>query len=83
MREGQKGKSNVQSPSAAEPESSGPGLEFSASRKKLILGYIPKSHIAGTSGRSISNFLRNLQVDFQSGCTQFAIPPSSPTCVVT
>ena len=31
-------------------------------------GYIPKSGIAGSSGRSISNFLRNLQVDFQSGC---------------
>jgi hypothetical protein len=27
-------------------------------------GYIPKS-----SGRSISNFLRSLQIDFQSGCT--------------
>jgi hypothetical protein len=24
------------------------------------LGYIPKSGIAGSSGRSISNFLRNL-----------------------
>ena len=32
-------------------------------------GYIPKSGIAGSSGRSISNFLRNLQIDFQSGCT--------------
>ena len=32
-------------------------------------GYIPKSSIAGSSGRSISNFLRNLQIDFQSGCT--------------
>ena len=32
-------------------------------------GYIPKSVIAGSSGRSISNFLRNLQIDFQSGCT--------------
>jgi hypothetical protein len=32
-------------------------------------GYIPKSGIAGCSGRSISNFLRNLQIDFQSGCT--------------
>jgi hypothetical protein len=31
--------------------------------------YIPKSGIAGSSGRSISNFLRNLQIDFQSGCT--------------
>jgi hypothetical protein len=32
-------------------------------------GYIPKSGIAGSSDRSISNFLRNLQIDFQSGCT--------------
>jgi hypothetical protein len=30
--------------------------------------YIPKSGIARSSGRSISNFLRNLQIDFQSGC---------------
>jgi len=30
---------------------------------------IPKSGIAGSSGRSVSNFLRNLQIDFQSGCT--------------
>ena len=29
-------------------------------------GYIPKSVIAGSSGRSISNFLRYLQIDFQS-----------------
>jgi hypothetical protein len=32
-------------------------------------GYIPKSGIAGSSGRSISNFLRSLQIDFQSGYT--------------
>jgi hypothetical protein len=37
-------------------------------------GYIPKSGIAGFSGRSISNFLRKLQIDFQSGCTSL---PSS------
>ena len=30
-------------------------------------GYIPKSGIAGFSGRSISNFLRNLLNDLQSG----------------
>jgi hypothetical protein len=32
-------------------------------------GYVPKSSIAGFSGSSMSNFLRNLQIDFQSGCT--------------
>ena len=32
-------------------------------------GYILKSGIAGYSDRSISNFLRNLQIDFQSVCT--------------
>ena len=31
-------------------------------------GYVPKSGIAGSSGRSISKFLRNLQIDFQSVC---------------
>ena len=32
-------------------------------------GYIPRSGIAVSSGRTISNFLRNRQTDFQSGCT--------------
>ena len=32
-------------------------------------GYMPKSCIAGSSGRFISNFLRNHQIDFQTGCT--------------
>jgi hypothetical protein len=31
-------------------------------------GYLPKSGIAGSSRRSISNFLKNLLIDFQSGC---------------
>ena len=37
----------------------------------ILSGYIPKSGIVGSSGRTISNFLRNLQIDFQSGCPSF------------
>jgi hypothetical protein len=33
-------------------------------------GCMPRSSIAGTSGRTISNFLRNFQIDFQSGYTR-------------
>jgi hypothetical protein len=33
------------------------------------LGYMPRSGIAGSSGNTMSNFLRNCQTDFQSGCT--------------
>jgi len=32
-------------------------------------GYMPKRGIAGSSGSSMSNFLRKLQTDFQNGCT--------------
>ena len=32
-------------------------------------GYMPRSGIAGFLGRTMSNFLRNRQTDFQSGCT--------------
>ena len=32
-------------------------------------GYMPRSGIAGSSSRTMSNFLRNCQTDFQSGCT--------------
>jgi hypothetical protein len=32
-------------------------------------GYMPKSGISESSGRSISSFLRNLKIDFQNGCT--------------
>jgi hypothetical protein len=32
-------------------------------------GYIPKSGIAGSYGRSMFRFLRSLQIFLQSGCT--------------
>jgi hypothetical protein len=32
-------------------------------------GYMPRSGIAGSSSRTMSNFLMNCQTDFQSGCT--------------
>jgi hypothetical protein len=32
-------------------------------------GFIPKSGIAGSNGRSMSSFLSSLQIFFQSGCT--------------
>ena len=32
-------------------------------------GYMPRSGIAGSSGSTMSNFLRNFQTDFWSGCT--------------
>jgi hypothetical protein len=32
-------------------------------------GYMPRRGIAGSSGSTMSNFLRNHQTDFQSGCT--------------
>ena len=34
----------------------------------VSLGYIPRSGIAGSSGSTMSNFLRNRQTDFQSSC---------------
>jgi hypothetical protein len=32
-------------------------------------GYIPRNCIAGSSGSTMSNFLRNCQIDFQGYCT--------------
>ena len=32
-------------------------------------GYMPRRGIAGSSGTTMSNFLRNHRTDFQSGCT--------------
>jgi hypothetical protein len=36
---------------------------------KESFGYMPRSGIAGSSGNTMSIFLRNYQNDFQSGCT--------------
>ena len=36
-------------------------------------GYMPRRGIAGSSGRTMSNFLRDRQTDSQSGCTQLAL----------
>jgi len=47
-------------------------------------GYMPKRGIAGSSGSVMDNFLRNLQIDFQSSCAslqshqQWKIVPLSP-----
>jgi hypothetical protein len=37
-------------------------------------GYMPRRGIAGSSGSTMSNFLRNRQNDFQSGCRQMDGP---------
>jgi hypothetical protein len=34
-------------------------------------GYVPRSGIAESSNKTMSNFLRNCQTDFQRGCTSF------------
>jgi hypothetical protein len=42
-------------------------------------GYMPRRSIAGFSGSTMSNFLRNLQTDVQSGY-KLAIPPKMEEC---
>ena len=37
-------------------------------------GYVPRSGIAGYSGNTISNFLRNCQTDFQNGYQLVFLP---------
>jgi hypothetical protein len=47
-------------------------------------GYMPRRGIAGSSGSTVPNFLRNCETDFQSGCTslqshqQWRSDPLSP-----
>jgi hypothetical protein len=49
-------------------------------------GYMPSSGIAGSSGKSMSSFLRNNQTNIQSGCTslqfhqQLSVPLSLHPC---
>jgi hypothetical protein len=53
-------------------------------------GYMPRRGIAGSSGSTMSSFLRNRQTDFQSGCTSLhshqqwrSVPLSPhPRCLV-
>jgi hypothetical protein len=42
-------------------------------------GYMPRSSIAGSLG-SMSNYLRNCQADFQSGCASLQIPSAMEKC---
>jgi hypothetical protein len=37
-------------------------------------GYMPRSGIAGSSGSTMSNVLRNCQTDFHSGCPSLQSP---------
>jgi hypothetical protein len=46
-----------------------------------VTGYIPKSGIAGSSGSTVPNFLRNRQTDFQNGGTLFLLLKALPKYV--
>jgi hypothetical protein len=44
-------------------------------------GYIPRSGVAGSSGRTIPSLLRNCQINFQSGYNfKYALPPAIEEC---
>ena len=45
-----------------------------------MLEHMPSSGVAGHSGKTISYFRRNNQIDFQSGFCQLSIPPSMEEC---
>jgi len=44
-------------------------VEYSLLYVEVLFGHMPKRGIAVSSVCSMSNFLRNLQTDFQGGCT--------------
>ena len=45
-------------------------VEYVSLQVGVSSGYMFRSSIAGSSGSTVSNFLRNIQIDFQSGCTR-------------
>jgi hypothetical protein len=44
-------------------------------------GYMPRSGISGSSGSTMSHFLRNCQTDYQSGCTSLQNSSSGGVCL--
>ena len=43
-------------------------------------GYMPRSGIAGSSGSTMSNYLKKHQTDFQTGLYQLKIPLAMEEC---